>query len=118
MTILALVWTLFSLVGLAFSVAGLFDALLDLAALGPIRNGRRQLARSDVKAQAGLIVVEVVWLLLGIGTLIGIAGGMLVVLGLVATNVMIALVAAQRYYDHAALVDQLVKQIEEERNKK
>lgn len=61
----AVVWTVFAVVGAALSAANAYDAWLDLRALRGAVNGRRVVARANLRSQALRAVKMVVWIIPG-----------------------------------------------------
>lgn len=82
-------WIVVSLVGTSVSGWNLLDAIRDLRALGDIQNGRRVIARAEVRREFIRTSVQGVWFLAGLLALFQIGTQAIVVL-LVATNLAIA----------------------------
>lgn len=60
------VWIIVSLVGTTVSGWNLLDAIYDLRALAGIANGRRLIARGQVRREAIRTGVQATWLLVGL----------------------------------------------------
>ncbi len=80
-------WLTSSLLGLAVSAYGLRDAMLDLNALGVIKNGRRLVARQRVLAQGIRSVAFFLWSVVGFLAIGSNPSLSFVVLVLVFTNI-------------------------------
>lgn len=64
-----LLWTLIALVGAGFSLYNVRDALKDYNSLGADPNGKRELASVAVKTEAGRLVVQCIFVAIGIAAM-------------------------------------------------
>jgi len=58
-------WTVTSAAGALVAAWGVFDAVADLHAVGPIANGRRRIAKGYVRAEAIRLAIQVSWVVIG-----------------------------------------------------
>lgn len=70
--ILLLFWIVLSTVGTTLSAYGLWDGLQDLSATRGLTNGRRLLAKTYAQTEALRFSVQVIWLLVGCLSWLGI----------------------------------------------
>ena len=102
----ALAWVASSIIGLVVAIYGVLDGLGDLRALGLLRNGRRMIAIDQLRTQAGRVIVFTIWLTLGIASMFDERVTPLspVTIGLVASNVILTLMALGNVRTRRALL--------------
>lgn len=85
------IWTLTASIGTLIAVWNTWDAWLDLRALGPLRNGRRLIARGWVRRELFRVFIQVSWAFIGFLALPTASDEVTpIVLLLLSTNVAVA----------------------------
>lgn len=101
------VWLLGAAIGLFYSVKGMREAWADLVAVAnePIT---RDVAASMFKTQALRATIQLVWLFLGVLAIAAVAG-VLILWGLVLTNLILAYLSRAAYQEKRKILNALIK---------